>query len=92
MAKQIKLGFDKIPTPIVLSVEPLYDVNTGVPLKNSAGQPLVTEEQVSLNRFGKSARATSIHINNDSSRSLKVVEQFVETSQVSTSLLGIPKS
>lgn len=92
MAKQIKIGFDKIPVPAVQSVEPLYDINTGIPLKDSSGQILFTEERVPVRGFGKSSKAMSIHINNDETRSLIVEEQFSETSQVSSTLLGIPRS
>jgi len=92
MSKQIKIGFDKIPVPEIQSVEPLYDINTGIPLKNSSGQPLYTQERVPISRFGKSSRAMSVHLNNDESESIKVEEQFPETSQVSSTLLGIPRA
>ena len=92
MAKQIKIGFDRIATPTGISNEPLYDINTGIVLKNSNGEPLYTQEPVPSSKFGKGSRALSMYVNNASGGSIPVVEQFPEVSQVSSTLLGIPRT
>jgi len=92
MSKQIKIGFDKISSPTGVSVEPLYDINTGIPLKSSNREPLYTREIVPLSNFGRSARSLSVYVNNDKDRSVSIEEKFPETSQVSSTLLGIPRS
>jgi hypothetical protein len=92
MAKQVKIGFERVPVPIVKNLEPLYDRNTGIPLKNSDGGSLYTEALSPVPRFGDTKNSLSLHVNNDEKSPVKIVEQFAETSQVSSSLLGIPRS
>lgn len=94
MAKQIKLGFDKIPVPFTQSYEQLYDINTGVPLRDADGNPLYTEELSSVKEYGNTQTSTSIHVNNQllTSGAVPVIEQFPEQSQVSSSLLGVPRA
>jgi hypothetical protein len=92
MTKQIKLGFDKIPVPSTTSYEQLYDLTTGVVLKDSEGNPLYTKEESTIKSFGRADKSTSMVVNNSPEYSLKIQEVFQETSQVSSSLLGIPRS
>lgn len=92
MAKQIKLGFDKIPVPSTTTYEQLYDLNTGVVLRDAEGRPLYTEEESSVGTYGTSARSTSVIVNNPDTTPLKIQEVFAETSQVSSSLLGVPRA
>lgn len=89
MSKQIKIGFDRTISPKVKRLEPLYDI-TGIQLENENGEPLFTEELNVLEEFYSSKKSLSAHVNNDKSP-VKVVEQFPETSQVSSSLLGVPR-
>lgn len=91
MPKQIKIGFDRTISPKVDSLAPLYDV-TGLPLKNENGDPIYTQEKSDLSNFYFSDKSLSVHNNNDEKDPIKVIEQFPETSQVSSSLLGIPRS
>lgn len=89
---QQKLGFNRTPVPFVQQYQPLYDLIKGVPLRDANNNPIVTLENVPLASLAKSDRATSVVINNDTSRSVKIRENFPESSEVSTTLLGIPRA
>ena len=52
MAKQVKIGFDKIPVPSTESLEILYDINSGISLKNADGNLLYTREKTAIPKFG----------------------------------------
>ena len=91
MPKQIKLGLDKVPAPVTKQYTQLIDI-TGEKLTDSAGNPIVTEEETTLGSYSTSASATSIFTNNTNLGPVSVVEQFPEVSEVSNSLLGIPRS
>lgn len=96
MPKQIKIGFDKIPAPDFPSYEPLYDIDTALKLYDSAGNELVTKVNSSLSSYNRMRNSTSIQVNNgyktNFDENVKILEQFSETSQVSTSLLGVPRA
>ena len=91
---QIKIGFDRIPIPTSKSFVPLYDIVKGVPLRDSNGQIIVTEDEGPVEALSKAENSTSVVVNNKvvDNTQLNVVEQFAETSQVSTTLLGIPRA
>ena len=89
---QIKLGFDKIPVPSVKTLQPLYDIVRGVPLVDANGNTIVTEAEGPLAVLAKAQNSTSINVNNDDVYTVKIEEQFPETSEVSTTLLGIPRA
>lgn len=97
MSKQIKLGFDKIASTPLDSDQILLDVS-GNPLVDKDGNPLYTETTNTPTAFFAQRNATSIQVNNESTPvvsaggSVSIREQFPETSQVSTSLLGIPRA
>lgn len=91
MPKQIKIGFGSTIGPKVTTLQPLLDIGTGLPLRNETGQPLYTEEFGSLENFYFSKKSLSTHVNNEQVSPVKTVEQFPETSQVSSSLLGVPR-
>lgn len=91
MAKQIKLGFDKVPAPITTQYPQLLDIR-GNPLFDEAGNPLLTEEEYELGVFNRAENATSVHANNPPSNAVPVVEQFPEQSEVSTTLLGVSRA
>jgi hypothetical protein len=92
MAKQVKIGFERVPVPKTETLEILYDRNTGIPLKSSNGGFLYTKEQSPVPKFGSSKNSLSAHINNETTGPVKILEQFPETSQVSSTLLGIPRA
>jgi hypothetical protein len=92
MTKQIKLGFDKIPVPSTETYEQLYDLSTGVVLKDSEGNPLYTKEISGIGKYGRADNSTSAIVNNSNDDPLKIEEVFRETSQVSSSLLGVPRA
>ena len=91
---QIKIGFDRIPIPTAKNFVPLYDIVKGVPLRDSNGQIIVTEDEGPVEALSKAENSTSVVINNKvvENTQLNIVEQFAETSQVSTTLLGIPRA
>lgn len=96
MSKQIVLGADKGPIRSTTADQVLVDVR-GRELTDSAGNPLYTEtDQISSNAFDK-RKATSTHINNVAEepvgpgKNTPIEEQFPSDSEVSASLLGIPR-
>jgi hypothetical protein len=91
---KIKLGFDRTPAPVVEQLVQLVDIE-GALLYDPSGTPLMTEDASRLDTFARSSGATSVHINNMYNSppiSVPVVEQFPETSAVSSSLLGVPRA
>ena len=96
MAKQIKLGFDKGTSREKDADQILVDVR-GNQLEDSKGSPLYTETVSTPTAFFSSKNATSVHVNNEPAekvglgKSIAIIEQFPELSEVATSLLGIPR-
>ena len=89
---QIKIGHDIIPIPTVKTLVPLYDIVQGVPLRDSNGNILVTEEEGPVEALSKAENSLSVVVNNEApDTSLGIQEIFAETSEVSTTLLGIPR-
>ena len=94
MPKQIKLGLDKVPAPVTKQYVQLIDIE-GNKLFDAAGNPVITEEEATLGSFSTSAGSTSIYANNRDNNpivSVPIAEQFSETSEVSSSLLGVPRA
>lgn len=89
---QIKLGYDRVPVPFISSQEPLYDIIRGVPLRDANNNPIVTETEVPLPSLANAANATSIFVSNENNTPVIIREQFPQVSQVSSSLLGIPRA
>lgn len=96
MSKQVKIGFEKVPSPSLPQNLPLYDIDTATPLRDDAGNILVTNEIGSISSYNTEKNSTSVSVNNSNNptkkENIKIIEQFAETSQVSTSLLGIPRT
>ena len=94
MPKQIKLGLDKVPAPVTKQFTQLIDIEGNL-LFDAAGNPVITEDEATLSSFSTSAGSTSIHSNNRNNNpiiSVPIEEQFSETSEVSSSLLGVPRA
>lgn len=92
MPKQVKVGFDKTPSPVTLQYPSLFDIQ-GNPLVDGAGNPLLTEEDGELQSFLTSDNALSTSLNNSGEdQAIPVEEQFPVESEVSNSLLGIPRA
>ena len=94
MPKQIKLGLDKVPAPVTKQFTQLIDIEGNL-LYDAAGNPVVTEDEAVLGSFSKSASATSIFSNNYNSSkpvTVPIAEQFSGESEVSNSLLGVPRA
>jgi hypothetical protein len=93
MAKQIKIGLDKVPAPVTKQFTQLVDIE-GTLLFDAAGNPLVTEEEAALSSFTSSGNSLSVHVNNKplDGGTIPVIEQFADTSAVSSSLLGVPRA
>jgi hypothetical protein len=92
MPKQIKIGFDKVPSPVTSQYPQLVDIQ-GSKLYDAAGSPLLTEEEGFLSSFTRSENSLSAHVNNvGKKQSVPVEEQFPAESEVSLTLLGVPRS
>ena len=91
MSKQIKIGLDKVPAPVTKQFIQLVDIE-GTKLYDAAGNPLVTEEESALVQFTSSKSSLSVQVNNTDKSIIPIEEQFSETSQVSSSLLGVPRA
>jgi len=92
MSKQIKIGLDKVPAPVTKQYVQLIDIE-GAKLTDSAGNAIVTEDAATLSSFASAENSLSVFTNNVGKReAIPVVEQFAETSEVSSSLLGVPRS
>ena len=92
MPKQIKIGLDKVPAPVTKQFTQLIDIEGNL-LTDAAGNPLVTEDEATLGSFATSSNALSLFLNNlGEDQSIPVEEKFSETSEVSSSLLGIPRA
>jgi hypothetical protein len=89
---QIKIGFDKIPIPTTKTFVPLYDIVKGVPLRDANNNIIVTEDEGPLASLSKAENSLSVSVNNDERNFVIMEEQFAETSEVSTTLLGIPRA
>jgi hypothetical protein len=90
MPKQIKIGFDKVPSPNTTQFPQLVDIEGNL-LFDEAGNPLLTEEQGVLRTFTKAENSSSVYLNNDKKDVAEIVpvtEVFPEQSAVSTNLLG----
>ncbi len=60
MAREIKIGNDKQPAPLVEANVPLYNLQTGEILVDEGGTPLVSREDTFLTSETSSKKATSI--------------------------------
>ena len=87
-----KVGFDKFPVPSIRTEVPLFDIVTGEALVDQGGNPLVTEAEQAVSEIANKDKATSAVLDSDTIEPVKVIEQFSETSPVSTTLLGIDRS
>lgn len=92
MPKQIKIGFDKTPSPPIKIYPTLVDIQ-GTPLTDSAGNPLVTEEGATLASFARADNSTSAFVTNKLPiEAIPIRERFAEESEVSTTLLGVKRA
>ena len=60
MARDIKVGNDKRPAPLINQNVPLYNLTTGQVLTDEGGTPIVSAEDTFLTSEASSAKATSI--------------------------------
>jgi hypothetical protein len=94
MPKQIKLGLDKVPAPVTKQFIQLIDIE-GNKLVDVAGNPIYTEDEAVVGSFSKSDYSTPVYANNYDNNpvlSIPIAEQFSSESEVSSSLLGVPRS
>ena len=89
---KVKIGFDKKPSQKVQSLVKLYDEVSTQKLQDETLNDLYTIEKAYFAESLKAINALSVVVNNDSSIPVKVQEAFPTTSQVSQSLLGIPRA
>jgi hypothetical protein len=96
MSKQIKLGFDRGSPSTRITDQPLVDVR-GNFLRDQYGDFLFTETDVIPPESFFARNSTSVNLNNESDNRLlggpiSVREQFPEQSEVSISMLGVPRA
>lgn len=92
MPKQVKIGFDKIPSPPIKVYPALVDIQ-GTPLTDSAGNPLVTEDDATLATFAKANNSMSVFATNKLKvEAIPVEERFATESEVSNTLLGVKRA
>lgn len=97
MAKQIKIGFDKTSSRSTTFDQILVDVRGNL-LRDDRNEFLYTETEQPSPLFFRAENALSTTINNEATNdpepggSLAVEEQFPQTSEVSNSLLGVPRA
>lgn len=60
MSKDIKIGHDKRPAPLITQERPLYNIRTGKPLTDEGEVPLVSVEDTFLTSEASSEKATSV--------------------------------
>lgn len=89
---QIKFGFDKFQIPSVVKDLPLNDIVTGDPLVDSGGRVLVTEAEVAVAELAQAKNSTSVIVDSKTIEPFPVEEVFRETSETSTTLLGIDRA
>lgn len=93
MPRQVKIGFDKVPTPPVTTYHQLLDVR-GTPLTDAAGNPLVTEDAATATSFSLAKNSLSSFVSNSEreNNAVPVREAFADASEVSSTLLGVPRA
>lgn len=89
---QTKIGFDKFPVPSITTEVPLNDIVTGEKLVDQGGIPLVTETEKSVGEVARSNRATSVIFDSETIKPIPIAEIFRETSETSTTLLGVDRA
>ena len=89
---QTKIGFDKFPVPSITTEVPLFDIVSGEPLVDGGNQRLVTDAERPVSEIASKSRATSTVFDSDTIKPIPVIEQFPETSETSTTLLGIDRA
>ena len=87
--KKAKIGLDKKPVPSISEYQQLADIVTGDTLVDENLNPLVSLTKSPVRALAGADKSTSAVLGTEV---IKVREVFPETSEVSTSLLGIPKS
>lgn len=97
MSKQIKLGFDKIASIPTATDQVLIDVRGNL-LRDKDDNFLYTETTDTPANFFGQRNATSLFVNNkgtplvENGGSIAIKEVFPETSEVSSSILGVPRA
>ena len=88
---QAKIGIDRKPAQQVETLVSLYDQTTSSLLVDQATNPLFTTDKTFFDEALKTINATSVVVNNPPSDSIKVEELFPTSSEVASSLLGVPR-
>ena len=80
MAKQIKIGFDKVPSPVTKQYPQLKDI-FGADLIDAAGNPLRTAEDAVLGIFTQAEQSLSSHVNNSAAPApyFEVLSEYNDT-------------
>jgi hypothetical protein len=89
---QVKIGFDKFPVPSISTEVPLVDIVTGEKLVDEVGIPLVTDTGIAIEQIGRSNNSSSIVLDPETIEPIRVREIFQESTETSTTLLGIDRA
>ena len=88
-----KFSFSKFPVPSITDQVPLFDIVSGQVLVDQSGVELVTDTDVAVSEVANKDNATSVVLpTGPGEPSVPVEEVFQETSEVSNTLLGIPRA
>jgi hypothetical protein len=92
-ARGAKFSFSKFPVPSITDQVPLFDITTGQQLVDSTGLELVTDTNVAVADIANKDNATSVVIpTGPGAPSVPVAEIFQESSETSTTLLGVNRA
>ena len=88
-----KISFSKYPVQSITGQVPLFDIVTGEKLVDETGIELVTDAEISISEIANSENATGVVMPTGvGTTPIPVVEIFQETSETSTTLLGVNRA
>lgn len=87
-----KIGLDKKPAQLVEGYVDLYDLKSGQILQDASANTLFTREKTFFSDALKSINATSLVVTNNTEKPVRIAENFPSTTEVSNSLLGVPRA
>jgi len=88
-----KISFSKYPVQTITGQVPLFDIVSGEKLVDETGIELVTDAEISVREIANSENATGVVMPTGiGTTAIPVVEVFQETSETSTTLLGVERA
>lgn len=88
-----KISFSKYPVQTITGQVPLFDIVSGEKLVDETGIELVTDAEISVREIANSENATGVVMPSGvGTIPIPVIEVFQETSETSTTLLGVNRA